>query len=181
MKFNKKIAQAELADIEMYSLPATDQNLQNVAKLFERGITPAPAIRKNRVRPLRVVLAAAISVVMAFSVALVASAELREAVLETFEVVFRVGNADITITESRNGELIPVTATNGIEGFIYSSSASATITLVDLEPICDECYGDDTPCLEDLTEEIMVSVYDADGETVIGEYEIKIVVSHYHN
>ena len=86
--YKTNIAQAELADIEMYSVNPTDANLQNVANLFERATVGAriarPQTETRKPRILRVALTAALSIVMLFSVGLAASAEFREAVFGIF-------------------------------------------------------------------------------------------------
>jgi hypothetical protein len=91
MKHNK--TNFSFDEIKAYSQPMTDENLQNVADLFTASVTAeAPARPKAAVRrPMRLVLAAAMSVVMIFSVAMAASAELREVV---FGMIFTASSTE---------------------------------------------------------------------------------------
>jgi hypothetical protein len=65
-------------EIKNYSQPMTDENLQNIANLFTRGIAEKTITRTRRPRILRVALAAVMSVVMIFAVGIAANAEFRE-------------------------------------------------------------------------------------------------------
>jgi len=187
VKRNKlDFAQAALADIEMYSEPATEQNMQNIASRFEHGIAVKPATRTHKTRLLRVVLAAAMSVIMVFTVAMAASAEFRGLIYNAFDIELNRRTISFEFGEVREAfpelgivpELIPVTATNGKEGFIYRFYASISSTMTEEEMDSYDYFKSSSEVFEH-NEIITVPVYDADGVTVIGEYvhDFNITVS----
>lgn len=188
MKRNKlDFAQAALADIEMYSEPATEQNMQNIASRFERGIAVKPATRTHKTRLLRVVLAAAMSVVMVFTVAMAASAEFRGLIYNAFDIELNRQTISFEFGEAREAfpevgfvpELIPVTATNGEEGFIYPFFASISSTMMEEAMDYYDSFGEFTPEVFEHHELMTVPVYEADGVTVIGEYVHDFTVTIY--